>query len=286
MTIPILIGLMILAETGTRAQTRRRHAVLALLSAHFRDVVSGLEDVARPSARGRPRFRASGSATTPRRWRHCGRRSCRRSCWSCARCLAAPSWVATIGVQLCAGDLSLRAGLVRAPSNSPAVLIAAAASSESSKHNSAVRRLTSRTGSDTGQSCPTLAARGSRAFRSGLWACHGIRARRHDTSVSSCTGVEAGVVRPRRSEPESSGRSGRMCLVRASRAAFRVRRGGRDRWRRGTSRGQLGPIQGHGNGAAVAAGRRACASTSAESWCSSPVSEPTRPDLTWCCGGP
>jgi ABC-type transport system involved in cytochrome bd biosynthesis fused ATPase/permease subunit len=42
-TIPILIGFMILVGKGTRAQTRSRHVALALLSAHFLDVVSGLE---------------------------------------------------------------------------------------------------------------------------------------------------------------------------------------------------------------------------------------------------
>ena len=42
-SIPILIGFMILVGTGTKAQTRKRIGALSTLSAHFLDVVRGLE---------------------------------------------------------------------------------------------------------------------------------------------------------------------------------------------------------------------------------------------------
>jgi len=112
-TVPILIGFMILVGKGTEAQTRRRHGALALLSAHFLDVVTGLETLRsyRREAAQRRTLAAVGE-----RYRRETMGTLRIAFMSalvlelCAM-IGTALVAATIGVELCAGALTLQAGL-------------------------------------------------------------------------------------------------------------------------------------------------------------------------------
>jgi thiol reductant ABC exporter CydD subunit len=112
-TIPILIVFMVLIGRGARAQTRRRHRALALLSAHFLDVVRGLPTLI---AYRRERAQADTLARVGERYRAETMATLRIAFMSafvlelCAM-LGTALVAATIGVQLVDGALSLRVGL-------------------------------------------------------------------------------------------------------------------------------------------------------------------------------
>ena len=112
-TVPLLILFMVLVGKGTEAQTRRRHAALSRLSGHFLDVVTGLETL-------RAYRREGAQAVTLERvgedYRHHTMRTLRIAFLSalvlelCAM-LGTAVVAATIGIELCAGALTLQAGL-------------------------------------------------------------------------------------------------------------------------------------------------------------------------------
>ena len=112
-TIPVLIGFMILIGKGTQAQTRRRHGALALLSAHFLDVVGGLETL---RSFRREAAQSETLARVGERYRQETMRTLRIAFMSalvlelCAM-IGTALVAATIGIELCAGGLSLAAGL-------------------------------------------------------------------------------------------------------------------------------------------------------------------------------
>lgn len=113
-TVPLLIGFMILIGKGTQAQASRRHGALALLSAHFLDVVSGLQTL---RSYRREHAQQETLERVGERYRRETMATLRIAFMSalvlelCAM-LGTALVAATIGVALCAGALSLQAGLV------------------------------------------------------------------------------------------------------------------------------------------------------------------------------
>lgn len=113
LTVPILFAFMILIGKGTRAQTRKRLGALELLSAHFLDVVRGLQTL---RAYRRERFQEQVLAGVGDRYRRETMGTLRIAFLSalvlelCAM-LGTAVVAATIGVQLVGGELTLRAGL-------------------------------------------------------------------------------------------------------------------------------------------------------------------------------
>lgn len=112
-TVPILIGFMILIGKGTQAQTRKRLRSLELLSAHFLDVVRGLQTL---RAYRRERFQERVLDEVGERYRRETMATLRIAFLSalvlelCAM-LGTAVVAATIGVQLVGGELTLQAGL-------------------------------------------------------------------------------------------------------------------------------------------------------------------------------
>jgi thiol reductant ABC exporter CydD subunit len=112
-TIPILIMFMVLIGKGTQAKTRRRLGALALLSAHFLDVVRGLETL---RAYRREHVQEQVLTDVGERYRRETMATLRIAFMSalvlelCAMIGIAPV-AATIGVQLAGGHLTLQAGL-------------------------------------------------------------------------------------------------------------------------------------------------------------------------------
>ena len=112
-TIPILVLFMILIGKGTAVQTRKRAGALSLLSAHFLDVVSGLETL---RAYRRERVQERVLADVGDRYRRETMATLRIAFLSalvlelCAM-LGTAVLAATIGVELVGGQLSLQAGL-------------------------------------------------------------------------------------------------------------------------------------------------------------------------------
>ena len=112
-TVPLLIVFMILVGKGTLQQTRGRHRALAMLGAHFLDVVSGLQTL-------RSYRRERVQLTTLERVGDAYRRqtlATLRIAFLSALVLELCAMIgtalvaATIGLELCAGALSLQAGL-------------------------------------------------------------------------------------------------------------------------------------------------------------------------------
>jgi thiol reductant ABC exporter CydD subunit len=112
-TVPILIGFMILVGKGTQAQTHKRHAALALLSAHFLDVVSGLATLRSYRREAAQRETLAGVGERYRRETMGTLRMAFMSALVLELCamLGTAVVAATIGVELCAGALTLQAGL-------------------------------------------------------------------------------------------------------------------------------------------------------------------------------
>ncbi len=112
-TIPILIMFMVLIGKGTQAKTRRRLGALALLSAHFLDVVRGLETL---RAYRREHVQEQVLTDVGDRYRRETMATLRVAFMSalvlelCAM-IGIALVAATIGVQLAGGHLSLQAGL-------------------------------------------------------------------------------------------------------------------------------------------------------------------------------
>lgn len=112
-TIPILIMFMVLIGKGTQAKTRRRLGALALLSAHFLDVVRGLETL---RAYRRERVQEAVLSDVGEQYRRETMATLRIAFMSalvlelCAM-LGIALVAATIGVQLAGGHLTLQAGL-------------------------------------------------------------------------------------------------------------------------------------------------------------------------------
>jgi thiol reductant ABC exporter CydD subunit len=112
-TVPVLIVFMVLVGKGTQVQTRKRMGALALLSAHFLDVVRGLETL---RAYRRERVQEQVLADVGERYRRETMGTLRLAFLSalvlelCAM-LGTAVVAATIGVQLTGGHLQLQAGL-------------------------------------------------------------------------------------------------------------------------------------------------------------------------------
>ena len=113
LTVPILIVFMVLIGRGARTQTRRRRQALALLSAHFLDVVRGLPTLI---AHRREHAQAATLAQVGERYRSETIATLRVAFMSalvlelCAM-IGTALVAATIGVQLVNGALSLQVGL-------------------------------------------------------------------------------------------------------------------------------------------------------------------------------
>lgn len=113
LTVPILIGFMVLVGRGTRARARRRLGALELLSAHFLDVVCGLATL---RAYRRERRQERVLAGVGDRYR-CETIAMLRVAFLSALVLELCAMLgtavvaATVGVQLVGGHLTLRAGL-------------------------------------------------------------------------------------------------------------------------------------------------------------------------------
>ncbi len=112
-TVPILIVFMVLIGKGTQAKTKRRLGALALLSAHFLDVVRGLETL---RAYRREHVQEQVLTDVGDRYRRQTMATLRIAFMSalvlelCAM-IGIALVAATIGVQLAGGQLSLQAGL-------------------------------------------------------------------------------------------------------------------------------------------------------------------------------
>jgi thiol reductant ABC exporter CydD subunit len=112
-SIPVLMGFMILIGKGTATQTRKRNGALSLLSAHFLDVVTGLETL-RSYRRERAQEQTLGDVGE--RYRREAMATLRIAFMSslvlelCAM-IGTALVAATIGIELCGGSLTLQAGL-------------------------------------------------------------------------------------------------------------------------------------------------------------------------------
>ena len=113
LTVPLLILFMVLIGKGARAQAERRWRALALLGAHFLDVVQGLATL---RAYGREDAQEQTLADVGERYRSETMATLRTAFLSafvlelCAM-IGTALVAATIGVQLVSGTLSLQAGL-------------------------------------------------------------------------------------------------------------------------------------------------------------------------------
>ena len=113
LTVPLLILFMVLIGKGARAQAQRRWRALALLGAHFLDVVQGLATL---RAYGREDAQEQTLADVGERYRTETMATLRTAFLSafvlelCAM-IGTALVAATIGVQLVSGTLSLQAGL-------------------------------------------------------------------------------------------------------------------------------------------------------------------------------
>jgi thiol reductant ABC exporter CydD subunit len=113
LTVPLLIVFMVLIGKGARAQAQRRWQALALLGAHFLDVVQGLATL---RAYGREDAQEQTLAEVGERYRSETMATLRTAFLSafvlelCAM-IGTALVAATIGVQLVSGTLGLQAGL-------------------------------------------------------------------------------------------------------------------------------------------------------------------------------
>jgi len=113
LTVPVLVAFMVLIGKGARAQARGRWRALALLGAHFLDVVQGLATL---RAYGREQAQEKTLADVGERYRAETMSTLRIAFLSalvlelCAM-IGTALVAATIGVQLVQGTLGLRAGL-------------------------------------------------------------------------------------------------------------------------------------------------------------------------------
>ncbi len=112
-SIPLLIGFMILIGKGTAAQTRKRNSALSLLSAHFLDVVGGLETLRSYRREAAQEQTLADVGDTYRRETMATLRIAFISALALELCamIGTAFVAATIGIELCAGSLSLQAGL-------------------------------------------------------------------------------------------------------------------------------------------------------------------------------
>jgi len=113
-SIPLLIGFMILIGKGTKAQTRKRHGALSLLSAHFLDVVTGLETLRSYRREAAQERTLAGVGESYRRETMATLRIAFMSALVLELCamIGTALVAATIGVELCGGTMTLQAGLV------------------------------------------------------------------------------------------------------------------------------------------------------------------------------
>jgi len=113
LTVPLLVGFMVLIGRGARAQAQDRWRALALLGAHFLDVVHGLATL---RAYGREHAQERTMADVGERYRSETMATLRTAFLSalvlelCAM-IGTALVAATIGVQLVRGTLGLQAGL-------------------------------------------------------------------------------------------------------------------------------------------------------------------------------
>ncbi len=112
-SIPLLIGFMILIGKGTQAQTRKRNTALSLLSAHFLDVVSGLETLRSYRREAAQERTLADVGEAYRRETMATLRIAFVSSLVLELCamIGTALVAATIGIELCDGSLSLQAGL-------------------------------------------------------------------------------------------------------------------------------------------------------------------------------
>jgi thiol reductant ABC exporter CydD subunit len=112
-TVPILIGFMILVGKGTQAQTRKRMGAMSLLSSHFLDVVRGLQTL---RSYRRESAQEQSLREVGERYRRETMATLRLAFMSalvlelCAM-IGTATVAATIGVELTSGDMTLQAGL-------------------------------------------------------------------------------------------------------------------------------------------------------------------------------
>ena len=112
-SIPILIGFMILVGKGTQAQTRKRMGALSTLSAHFLDVVRGLETLRSYRREGAQQQILGQVGDHYRRETMATLRMAFMSSLVLELCamLGTAVVAATIGVELTTGVITLQAGL-------------------------------------------------------------------------------------------------------------------------------------------------------------------------------
>jgi len=112
-TVPLLVLFMILVGKGTLEKTRRRHRALAVLGAHFLDVVSGLETLRSYRREEVQRDTLQRAGDSYRRETLATLRVAFLSALVLELCamIGTALVAAAIGLQLCAGHLSLQAGL-------------------------------------------------------------------------------------------------------------------------------------------------------------------------------
>ncbi len=112
-TVPLLIVFMVLVGKGTAVKTRRRHAALARLSGHFLDVVTGLETLRAYRREAAQEVTLSRVGDDYRRETMATLRLAFLSALVLELCamLGTAMVAATVGVELCAGALTLQAGL-------------------------------------------------------------------------------------------------------------------------------------------------------------------------------
>jgi thiol reductant ABC exporter CydD subunit len=113
LSIPILIGFMILVGKGTKAQTRKRMGALSTLSAHFLDVVRGLETLRSYRREGAQEQILGRVGDLYRRETMATLRMAFVSSLVLELCamLGTAVVAATIGVELTTGVITLQAGL-------------------------------------------------------------------------------------------------------------------------------------------------------------------------------
>ena len=112
-TMPVLIGFMVLIGLSARASVRGRWRALALLGAHFADVVRGLQTL---RAHGRAEAQTGVIGQISDRYRRTTMATLRVAFLSAlvlelVAMLGTAIVAATVGLQLVAGDLGLHAGL-------------------------------------------------------------------------------------------------------------------------------------------------------------------------------